>query len=232
MRPAPRAGFKRPPPLAETVRLLRLHVVRHGETEANATGVIQGDFVDGPLNALGMRQAASLGGHFRKHPPRLILTSPLLRARQTAQAIADATDAPLVVLRGLREISWGDYNGRPNVGQTKEAMEAILRAWDQGDLTKRAPAGETPHDAWARAKADLAPHLDGAEGDVALVGHGRINKILLSGLVHGTPARMEDFPQSNAAITILQRESDAWRTLARNLKDHLGDVPSQEERQS
>ena len=81
-----------------------LILVRHGRTQANAEGRLQGR-IDLPLDELGLRQAAAIGAALR--PVELIVSSPLLRARQTAAAI----DAPCRVDDRLTELDYGTLDG-------------------------------------------------------------------------------------------------------------------------
>lgn len=192
---------------------MRLHLVRHGETQANREGVIQGDLVDEPLNAAGRAQAEALARRFARDAATglhvaAVYASPLRRARETADQIARALGRPRVeTLPGLREVSWGAHMGRRNEGAVRESMRAVLDAWDRGDHDARAPGGESPREAWARAAPDLAMLLARHAGDdVVVVGHGRINKIALSMLVHGSLDHTEEFPQPNSGVTLVERE--------------------------
>jgi broad specificity phosphatase PhoE len=85
-------------------------LVRHCRTRLNATGVLRGR-LDPPLDHVGRREAAGLAALF--HPARLaaVAASPLLRAQQTAQAIATATDAPLVTDVGPVDRDYGPWAG-------------------------------------------------------------------------------------------------------------------------
>ncbi|HET6403526.1 MAG TPA: histidine phosphatase family protein [Candidatus Thermoplasmatota archaeon] len=217
---------------------MRLHIVRHGETRHNLEGRIQGDLLDDDLTEVGHAQAEALRRHYAHERERglvaaCVYTSPLLRARSTARRIAEGLDLPAPTeLPGMREVSWGEHMGKLNEGETRADMERVLRSWDEGRLDARAPGGETPHDAWTRAMRDLAPVLERhADDTVILVGHGRINKIVTSGLLHGDLAHMEAYPQANAGITILEGP-DPWRVVAPNRTQHLVGLRALEERVS
>lgn len=217
---------------------MRLFVIRHGETDHNVARRIQGPLIDDPVNAQGRAQAKALEAHFaaRRHDGfhlDAVYASPLKRAWETAEAVARGTGVLRVTpVRGLMEFSWGIYLGRTEEGDTLAAMKEAHRQWKSGNVDHALPEGESPRSAWARASAELMPLLERhPRGHVALVAHGRINKILLSGLVHGDLSRMEEFPQGNTSVTILERDDGApplgaWRVLAVNLKDHLAGLPA------
>jgi broad specificity phosphatase PhoE len=110
-------------------------VVRHGRTAANATGRLLGH-LDLPLDGLGEAQAAALAAAVG--PVDQVVTSPLLRTRQTAAAF----DAPVVVDERLIELDYGSYDGM------------ALR--------------EVPADVWAQWRADPDFALPGGESLAAL----------------------------------------------------------------
>ncbi len=89
----------------------RIIAIRHGETPWNATARLQGH-QDIPLNELGLWQAEQAGRALVDEPVAQIYSSDLQRAYQTAEAVARATGAPLAADPGLRERSFGIYEGR------------------------------------------------------------------------------------------------------------------------
>lgn len=217
---------------------MRIHLIRHGETRHNAEGRIQGDLLDDGLNEVGRAQAEALWSYYARQRMRglvvsAIYTSPLQRARQTAERIAEALDlsAPHE-LSGLREISWGHHMGSLNQGPTRTDLTRVLDAWARGDLSASVLGGETPAQVWDRATRDVSRIVERhAIDDVIIIGHGRLNKILTSGLIHGHLHHMERYPQSNAGITILEGP-DPWRLIASSRTSHLEGIRTLEERAS
>jgi broad specificity phosphatase PhoE len=89
----------------------RLVLVRHGQTDHNVQGRLQGQ-VDIPLNATGRDQAMAVARTLSPHRFDLILSSPLSRAQDTAQAIADATGTREIATESdFIEQSFGDWEG-------------------------------------------------------------------------------------------------------------------------
>lgn len=216
---------------------MRLLFVRHGETDHNRARRIQGPLLDDPLNAVGEQQARALAAHVAAEQAAgaihldAVYASPLRRAWQTAEAIAGVFRLQPIRVPGLIEFSWGIYLGRTETGETLDAMKRAHREWTGGNVRYQLPEGESPQMAWERARAALGPLLERhASGTVALVAHGRINKILLAGLVHRDLSRMEDFPQGNTSLTLIERDDGApsdgpWRVLYKNHKVHLAGLP-------
>lgn len=217
---------------------MKIHLVRHGETRHNVDKRVQGDLIDDDLNEVGLQQAEALWRHFG-HERMLglhvsaVYSSPLKRARTTASRIAAAFDLPEpVALPGIREIGWGRHMGQLNEGETLAEMTRVLNAWDAGDLDAHVEGGETPAQAWERASRDLAPLLaKHARDDIVLVAHGRMNKIIMSGLLHGDLFAMDKYPQSNASINVLEGPSP-WRLVRGNDTRHLQGLRALDERVS
>lgn len=86
------------------------YLVRHGQTALNAAGLLRGR-LDPPLDPVGQRQAAALGDLFHDVKLLVVITSPLRRATQTAQPIAVASGAPLVVDVNLLDRDYGPWAG-------------------------------------------------------------------------------------------------------------------------
>lgn len=222
---------------------MRLYVIRHGETDHNVARRIQGPLIDDPCNATGKAQAAALEAAFEQERARgqrldAVYASPLKRAWETAEGVARGAGAPPPVpVPGLVEFSWGIYLGTTETGETLAAMKKAHEAWRSGNVAYGLPEGESPMTAWERVRAATFPLLQQhASGAIAFVAHGRINKILLAGLVHRDLSCMEEFPQGNTSVTLLERDDGArpegpWRVVYVNRKDHLagiqGNAPDQ-----
>jgi broad specificity phosphatase PhoE len=173
-------------------------LVRHGRTRLNATGVLRGR-LDPPLDDVGRREAAGLAALF--HPRRLaaVAASPLLRAQQTAQAIATATDAPLVTDVGLVDRDYGPWAGvaRADVERRFGSLDA-------------APDVE-PAAAFSTRVADTLTRLADAwsSGPVAVVAHDAVNRYALTRLVPRT-GDPDVIPQPTGCWNRLERNSDGW----------------------
>jgi probable phosphoglycerate mutase len=88
------------------------YYLRHGETESNATGTIAGS-LDVDLTPLGREQARLAARALAGTPITAIYASPLKRARETAQPIAEALALPVTILDGIAERNWGELEGMP-----------------------------------------------------------------------------------------------------------------------
>src|SRR5215213_6896136 len=96
------------------------YYLRHGETEANAAGTIAGS-LDVELTPLGREQARLAARALAGAPITAIYASPLRRARETAQPIAEALQLPVTILDEIAERNWGDLEGMPRHAHVRGA---------------------------------------------------------------------------------------------------------------
>jgi probable phosphoglycerate mutase len=159
----------------------KLVLLRHGETEWSKTGRHTG-LTDIPLTAHGEELARAAGELVRGYDFRLVLSSPLQRARRTAElAGLDAAIDPLLV-----EWDYGGYEGRT----TKDIRAELGYNWNaftHGVIRGETP-GETVEEVAARASRVLTRVLPAmVDGDVALVAHGHYLRILTAVFLRQAP---------------------------------------------
>jgi len=124
--------------------------VRHGQTELNRSGRLQGR-LDVPLSDLGRRQARALGRGFASEPVRRVFSSPLRRAYETAAAIAGAHNLAVEVDDRLVELDYGEWDGLP----LGDVPVTDWQAW-RADPEFAPPGGERLVDVTARVAAFCA----------------------------------------------------------------------------
>lgn len=184
----------------------RIYLIRHGETAWNATGRWQGH-APVPLNESGRKQSIALGRYLAAHDYTFdaLYSSDLLRAMQTAQAVAEPLGLDVIAEPRLREIDLGEWQGL-----TREEAAA----WDSANWARYAadwrnvpvPSGESRHAVGERARAafdDLAAQH--ADARIGLVSHGGTLGMLLESLF----GRIERPSLSNTSMTILERGAGA-----------------------
>lgn len=96
----------------QTLNHVAFWFLRHGETDWNAQGLSQGN-VDVPLNPTGHAQARSAAERLCDRGITTIVSSPLSRARVTAEIVGDALGLPVQIDDGLREVRFGVQEGQP-----------------------------------------------------------------------------------------------------------------------
>lgn len=157
----------------------RLTLVRHGETPWNAEGRWQG-WQDIELSERGRSQALALRTRFGATSFATVASSSLSRARETAELASGA--APSIVDPRLREISYGEWEGVRDV-DVKERWPELRRLWGSDPDQVLMLGGETLSIVQGRAWSAFLGILDRAEGDVLIVAHGGVNRLLLGKLL-------------------------------------------------
>ena len=176
------------------MRIRRLVMLRHGQTEYNAGSRMQGQ-LDTDLSELGREQAAAAAESLAKRQPLLIVSSDLRRALDTAVVLGDRCGQPVSIDARLRETHLGDWQGLTHLEVDAQAPGARL-AWR--DDARWAPhGGESRIDVAARS-VPLVRELVAQQSDwgavdadrpVVLVAHG--------GLIAALTAALLDLPPEN-----------------------------------
>lgn len=188
----------------------RLGWVRHGMTEWNLLGKIQG-ITDVPLSADGIKQAELLADRLKddRFVWDGVISSDLMRAKQTGQALAERLGIPHLQDYRLRERAFGSAEG------TTEAER--LARWG-ADWRHHVPDQETDAQVCERAQSFMEDWLKDHEGQSWLiVSHGGfLAKMLLT-----LQADMEDRHLLNTSLTIMERDLSGWRMTLHNCTTHL-----------
>lgn len=151
----------------------RLLLVRHGENRANLTKEFSHRSVGYPLTAKGRLQAEQTAAYLVGYPVTQIFTSPLKRARETAQIIAAKVGVSVTVLEGFRELNVGTLEAQPPSAASWRLHDDIVRAWTDGDAEARFPGGESFTELLARVRGGYEAMCAGRDGEtLVLVAHG------------------------------------------------------------
>lgn len=191
----------------------QVFLVRHGETDWNASGRWQGH-APVPLNAEGLAQSAALGRYLASNGAHVsaLYSSDLPRALQTAEAIGAALGLSVVPDARLREIDLGEWQGL-----TREEADAWdsarYAAYRQDWRTVPAPGGESRRALGERARAAfdeiVARH---PQATIVIVSHGGTLGMLLESLFQ----TIERPSLANTSVTVVERAApDADWVLVR-----------------
>lgn len=177
-------------------------LVRHGETDWSAHKRHTGR-TDVPLTEVGRREAEVLGRALRGRTFALVLTSPLKRAAETCWLLGFGDQAQQ--RDGLMEWDYGEYEGRTTLD-----IRNSVPGWTI--FTHGAPGGETPEQVGERADRVLA-EVGAAGGDVLLVGHGHMLRVVAARWLGLAPLEGRLFALDPATLSILghERETPAIR---------------------
>lgn len=117
-------------------RFATFYIVRHGQTQWNVDGIIQGRH-DSPLTEEGLRQIGEVAQEFKHVRFAAAFSSDLLRAKRTAEIIALEHNLAVVTTKKIRERDFGIYDGKPN--NTAPALESVLKSLTDEEIRVHKP---------------------------------------------------------------------------------------------
>jgi len=215
---------------------MRCCVIRHGETAWNADCRLQGH-QDIPLNALGLAQADAAGRYLQQRhqqtPFAAIVSSDLIRARQTADAVGQALGMPVVANAALRERHYGQFEGQTPTEAEAGDPSAYAALVARDDLEAAPGAAEPLQEMQARIEAFLADLVrEYPDQAVVIVTHGGVLDILYRRAMGRRLTGPRDAPIPNAGLNWLDIEAAdqglRWTMVAWGETEHLSDASRDE----
>lgn len=200
-----------------------IYLIRHGETDYNKMGAVQGRGINADLNETGLAQGRAFFEKYQNVPFKKVYISTLKRTYQTAYGFIER-GIPYTELEGLDEISWGHVEGKSLDDTGYEIFKKVLRSWQNGDTHVALEGGESPETVVLRQKVALERILENEDEDLVLVTmHGRAMRILLSHISGRPLHQMDDFEHSNTCLYILEYDyrTQEFAILLSNDRSHL-----------
>lgn len=183
-------------------------LVRHGETDWNAQKKLQGK-TDIPLNATGERQAKETGEYLKDFSWDVIVSSPMKRARKTADIINGFLNLPIVEMEDFKERSYGDAEGMSLPERSKRYPD------------KNYPNMETDEELTDRMMAGLVKvQRQFPEKKVLIVAHGAAIHALLSAISDGD-IDIQNAKLVNACLSNIRWIENKWHVKDYNVSSHL-----------
>jgi phosphoserine phosphatase len=210
---------------------MRLVLVRHGESEWNRIGRYQGQ-ADAPLSELGLRQADALANRLRHEEIDAIYTSPLQRARRTADAIARFhPSVPFAEERALLEIHHGEWQGLL-AAEVRERYPDLLEEWRTYPTRCQMPGGESFSNILKRT-LNLREQLcrQHGEGTVLVSTHDVVVKILIADALGMHMDRINRLWITNASISVIEYTESLPFLVSLSEACHLGHLETVREKQ-
>lgn len=180
---------------------MKLLLIRHGQTDWNTEGKIQGS-CDIELNDAGIMQAEELSGKilYNKYKFSKIFTSPQKRAVQTAEILSKATNVDYVSVEGLEEINLGEWEGL-SWTEVRERYPTEFKDWYINRRYTKPPKGESYQEMLQRVLASIHKIILEETDDVAIVTHSAVIMCLQCFLTNTPFEEMIKFKAENTSIT-------------------------------
>lgn len=179
-----------------------LYLIRHGETEGSEVKRYKGS-IDVPLSEKGIRQIKR-ASDFIKDKLTAVYCSPLSRALKSAEIISEPHGLKPVVIHGIRERSFGIWEGM-SFDEIKEKYPEEFEAWADNPLKYNPVEGESTIEVRDRVIRALDMILNNHNDEhIAIIAHGGVNRIILCHIMGIPLENIFRIEQDNAAVNIIE----------------------------
>ena len=201
---------------------MELYIIRHGETDFNKRGIIQGRGVNSDLNDHGISQARSFYKAYHHIEFDKVITSTLKRTHQTVQSFIDK-GIPWEQYEGLDELDWGINEVKEATKKLKDDFSSLTKNWMDGKIHDKFPGGESPVEVNERQVIALNKILREQDQiqNVLICMHGRALRLLLCHMLQLPLNNMDTFPHSNVSLYRLKYNNGIFEMLDFNNTDHF-----------
>jgi len=198
-----------------------IYLIRHGQTDYNKQGIVQGGGIDSDLNEMGRQQAKAFYDVYNSIHFDKIYTSALKRTHQSVQQFLEK-NIPWEILPGLNEINWGTREGQKITPQEDAYYHWVLQQWRDGNDNLRIEGGESPIDVQKRQLVELKKIISHEDEKIILICmHGRAMRILLCTILNRPLKEMDSFEHENLCLYKLSYKNDAFKADLLNDVQHL-----------
>jgi broad specificity phosphatase PhoE len=197
-----------------------IYLIRHGQTAWNKEEIFRGR-TDVPLNEIGLREAELAGGYLKDKEIHVIYSSPLSRAWQTAQKIAQFHNLEVQPLNGIIDMSFGRWEGH-SLQEIQKNDGELYRQWREEPHRVRIPDGESLDEVRIRTMAALEEMIRYHPGKtLVLVSHRVITKVLICGILGIDNSHFWQIGQDTTAINLIQHRNGKYILSLMNETCHL-----------
>jgi broad specificity phosphatase PhoE len=198
-----------------------IYIIRHGETDLNKLGIVQGRGMDSELNEKGREQAEAFYRAYKHIPFDKIYTSTLRRTHQTVRKFIDS-NIPWTQYPGLDELGWGIHEGKESTEQIRSDFETITQNWRAGELHHKFERGESPLEVKERQLIVLEKLIEeNSDKNILICMHGRAMRLFLCLLSNKPLTEMDTFPHSNTTLYKVEYDGKEFHILDFNNTNHL-----------
>ena len=198
-----------------------IYIIRHGETDLNKKGIVQGRGMNTDLNDFGKLQSEAFYQAYKHIPFEKVYTSTLKRTHQTVHKFIES-GIPWVQYAGLDELDWGIYEGKESTIDTKAAFRILMQNWVSGDLSYKFERGESPLEVKERQLTVIEKLIEQTDDkNILICMHGRAMRLFLCLLTNSPLSQMDQFPHVNTTLYKVIYDGTSFRIDDFNNTDHL-----------
>ncbi len=197
------------------------YIIRHGETEFNKSKRLQGRGINASLNDTGRLQAQAVARALQSYPIQKIVTSSLSRTQESAAPLIESKSLVYESWPELDEMNFGDFEGKPFY-DVLDQLKELQKVWSSGNTEFAVPGGESPQEVYERAASKLHEIAENSsETHIAVYIHGRLIRILLSGILGLGLTNMQQIEHENGSINHLTWQEGVFSSVSLNMTEHL-----------
>jgi len=203
--------------------MTRVYLVRHGTTDWNKEEIFRGR-LDCKLNETGQAEARALAEYFRDIRLQAIYSSPLSRAMETAQAVAEAKALQVVPHPEFIDIDFGEWQGLP-LKEVREKYSELYRLWRERPEAIHFPGGENLARVRARAWEGLQKVIRENPDKTALIlSHRVVTKVLICAVLGLDDSHFWHIKQDTTAVNCIEHDRGFFVTSLINDTCHLKSI--------
>lgn len=196
-----------------------IYIIRHGQTDYNKQGIVQGSGVDSSLNEIGQAQGQAFFDYYKEVPFEVVITSTLKRTQETVQPFIDL-GLKWEKFSEINEICWGDHEGKKATLDSRQDYLNVVNDWNNGKFDSKLNNAESAADMGKRLNKFVQHLKQRSEKNILVCSHGRAMRALMCLLTENDLTQMEHFKHSNTGLYQFNFEDGKFNVIKRNDKTH------------
>jgi phosphoserine phosphatase len=206
---------------------MNIYIIRHGETEYNAKGIVQGKGVNSSLNQKGIDQRNAFFEQYKDMPFDLVITSSLKRTLETAAPFIEK-GVPHEISPLIDEISWGIYEGKKASENLRKDYVGLISYWGNGDYEKSIPEGESASDMGNRLGLFVEELSKKKHENILITTHGGALAFLMAILQKEPLSAMAGYKHSNTGLCRFEYKNHNFELITHDDVSHLKNIKALE----
>lgn len=204
--------------------MTHIFIIRHGETDKNKERIFQGRGINASINETGKLQAEAACDMLSQYPITKVVTSSLIRTLETAEPLIELKQPEIESFAELDEMDFGEYEGT-KIDDHWGEIKNLQKIWEEGKTNHPIPGGESPDEVYERAATKFIEILKNSQDEfIAFYLHGRLIRILLSGLLGIGLPKMQDIQHENGSVNHLIWDGVQLSSRTLNMTHHLQSI--------
>ena len=198
-----------------------VYLIRHGKIQQEDDQRRYVGQIDLPLTPEGIKQAQSLQKRFERADIGTVYGSDLSRSIRTAKIAVGSRSIPVVVRKDLREVSMGEWENC-TFGDIARRFPEEFKARGGDIVSYRVPGGESFADCHERVVAALEEIVSSSSGNIVIVGHAGVNRLLLCHMLGMPLANIFRIAQDYGCLNVIQCGSTGYQVKLINGSGRTG----------